>query len=304
MKYSFENNSIRIPTENTRFARMSVELFLESYHLSRKSRYLCIQNRMLFLNDVPVKSGMEKIEGKELRILLPPEPVDWSPAEKECEVIYEDPFVCIVHKEPGIIIHTDQKTGTDCLNAFVARYQINHEIHAPVRPIHRLDKETAGLVLYAKIPFFQPWFDEQLKEKKIARQYLAIVHGTLKPGDSFVSSKKIGRDRHHAGMYRVSSRGKDACTKFVCLEQKGPYSLIRCDLETGRTHQIRVHLSDLGYPIVNDALYGVVSHDFRHMGLWADTITFRNPVSGKKHTIHDRANPDYAYFDTERKRTE
>lgn len=304
MKYTFENNSILIPAENTRFSSMSVEQFLEFYHLSRKNRYLCIQERMVLLDDIPVKSGMEKIGGKTIRILLPQEPVDWAPAEKECEVIYEDPFVYIVHKEPGIIIHTDEKNSTDCLNACAARYQINHGIHAPVRPIHRLDRETTGLVLYSKIPFFQPWFDEQLKEKRIARQYLAIVHGNLRPGDSFVSSRRIGRDRHHAGMYRVSSEGKEACTKFQCLQQKGPYALIRCELETGRTHQIRVHLSDLGYPIVNDALYGVVSHDFQHMGLWADTITFHNPVTGKKHTIHDRANPDYAYFETDRKRKE
>lgn len=199
-----------------------------------------------------------------------------------------------------MIIHADRKDETDCLNACVARYQKDHDIHAPVRPIHRLDQDTAGLVLYSRIPFFQAWFDEQLKEKKIARYYLAIVYGDLKPGYTFSSDRCIGRDRHHAGMYRVSSDGKNAYTDFECLEQKGPYSLIRCQLKTGRTHQIRVHLSDLGYPIVNDPLYGAGSHDFHHMGLWADQITFRNPITGKKYTIHDRINPDYLYFETER----
>lgn len=301
MKYRFEKESILIETENNRFGKMNVEQFLEYFCISKKNRYLYIQNRMLFLDDSPVKNGLEPIDGKAIRIMLPHQKVDWAPAGKECEIIYEDSFLYIAHKPAGIIIHENDKENRNCLNAYAARYQINHGIHAPVRPIHRLDKDTTGLILYSKIPFFQSWFDEQLKEKKIARHYLAIIHGSIAPGNEFVSNRKIGRNRHRSGMYMVSSTGKDACTKFQCLEQKGPYSLISCDLESGRTHQIRVHLSDLGYPIVNDPLYGVSSHDFRNMGLWADSITFRNPITNKKHTIHDRLNPDYTYFELERK---
>lgn len=302
MKYAFKNQSILIHTEHTRFEKMNVEQFLEYFHLSRKNRYLYIQNRLIFLDEEPVRNSLEEINGKTIRIVFPKEETDWKPSQRECEIIYEDPFVYVVHKDPGMIIHADRKEDTDCLNAMVAACQLNHDIHAPVRPIHRLDQDTTGLVLYSRIPFFQAWFDDQLKEKKIARYYLAIVYGNLKQGETFSSDRRIGRDRHHAGKYRVSSDGKDAFTDFECLENKGPYSLIRCRLRTGRTHQIRVHLRDLGYPIVNDPLYGVGSHDFHHMGLWADQLAFHNPVTGKKHTIHDQFNPDYAYFETERER--
>ncbi len=309
MKY-FHVNSARIKSVKYRIDDEKLEIeevhgydtldaFLDAYCQSRKNKYLLVQNKQLLLNDMPVTSLQEPLQGK-LTLLFKEEDVDWAPAENECKVVYEDAFLYIVHKDPGIIIHSSPEE-TNCLNALAARYQLNHHIHAPVRPIHRLDEDTQGLVLYSKIPFFQPWFDKQLAEKKIHRTYLAICTGNCAPGTKMTIHEPLGRDRHNSNRYRISPTGKDALTKVTCLDQKGPYVLMKCELETGRTHQIRVHLASKNFPIVNDPLYGTRSRDFKEMDLWAYEIEFRNPLTNKKHKIHDFRNEDYDYFRKDRK---
>lgn len=293
MHYHIENNRIDIDTENT---YTTIRDFLNDYRQSRRNQYLLLQNHQILLDNKSVNNADTAIEGKILTLVLPEEEIDWKSAEETCTCIYEDPFCYIVHKDPGIIIHSEHKDDIHCLNAYAARYQLQHHIHAPVRPIHRLDKDTTGLVFYSKIPFFQPWFDQMLAEKKIARQYLAICYGNIKEGKRFSSHMRIGRDRHQSGKYRISSTGKEAFTEFTCLKRKGPYVLIQCILHTGHTHQIRLHLSDMHLPIVNDPLYGKPSRDFRNMGLWAEKLSFHDPITYQKHTVHDLNNTDYDCF--------
>ena len=185
---------------------------------------------------------------------------------------------------------------TDSLAARAARYQINHGIQAPVRFIHRLDTETTGLMLFVKIPLFQAWYDEQLKQKKIRREYLAICHGKMRIGQKLTFSDPIGRDRHVSGKYRISGTGKDAVTHVRCLARMGELALLRCTLETGRTHQIRVHLSSHKHPIINDPLYGIPDTKYPSMCLWADRITFRDPLTFTEHTVEDTELPQYQEF--------
>lgn len=293
MHYHIENNHISIDTEG-RYT--TIRDFLNDYRQSRKNQYILMQNHQILLDSQPVSRTDIPVDGRTLTVIFPAEEIDWKPAEEPCTCMYENAFCYIVHKDPDIIIHSDRKDDTDCLNAYAARYQMTHHIEAPVRPIHRLDKDTTGLVFYSKIPFFQPWFDQMLAEKKIARQYLAICRGNIQEGKHFSSHMRIGRDRHHAGKYRISPTGKEAFTEFTCLKRKGPYVLIQCILHTGHTHQIRLHLSNLHLPIVNDPLYGVPSKDFHHMGLWAEKLSFHDPISLQKHTVHDLDNKDYDFF--------
>ncbi len=173
MRYHIENNRINIDTGN-QYA--TVRNFLNDYRQSRRNQYLLVQNHQILLDNHPVANTDTAIDGRMLTIVLSEEKIDWKPAENVCTCMYENPFCYIVHKDPGIIIHSDHKDDIHCLNAYAARYQLQHHIDAPVRPIHRLDKDTAGLVFYSKIPFFQPWFDQMLAEKKIARQYLAVCY--------------------------------------------------------------------------------------------------------------------------------
>ncbi len=297
MKYERKSDRIIIhPSQQ--YAGKTIEDFLNEYMISKKNRYLLIQNRQILLNDEPVRNSSEVIGTRSIAVLIPSEESGWLAAEKPCQVVYENDFVYIVHKEPGCIIH-GEPGDTGCLCAQAARWQEEHGIHAPVRPIHRLDKDTQGLVLFSKIPFFQPWLDAQLAKKEIRRHYLAVTRGRSEPGKKYVFSDRIGRDRHQNGVYRVSKNGAEALTRAECLAAENGYLLFGCELETGRTHQIRVHLSHHGFPIVNDPLYGTASKDFRNMGLWADEITFRDPLTRKKHRIHDTENEDYSIFQGE-----
>lgn len=299
MKYERRSDRIIIHPSQQQ-ADKTIGDFLDEYLVSRKNRYLLLQNRQILLDEDPVKNISEIIGRHDITVMIPDEECGWVPAGTACDVVYEDDFVYIVHKDAGMIIH-GEPGDTDCLCARAAKWQEDHGIHAPVRPIHRLDRDTQGLVLFSKIPFFQPWLDAQLAKKEIRRHYLAIVRGRSEPGKKYTFRDPIGRDRHQSGVYRISRTGLEAVTRAECLAAENGYLLFGCELETGRTHQIRVHLSHHGFPIVNDPLYGTASKDFTHMGLWADEITFRSPVTRKKHRIHDIGSEDFKIFQGEKK---
>lgn len=295
MKYERTENAIKI-YDLKEYDNKTILDFLNDYHQSKKSRYLLLQNHEILLDDSVVTNLNTVIhQDNKLTIMVKMEEIDWPLAEKECTVVYQDTFVYIVNKEPGLIIHSSP-IDTNCLNAQAARWQMNHRIHTPVRPIHRLDRETQGLVLYSKIPFFQPWLDAELEDKRIQRHYLAICYGSCKAGAQYTFRQPIGRDRHHAGKYRISKNGKDALTKAVCIAVKKPYVLFSCVIETGRTHQIRVHLSAAGFPIVNDPLYGKKSNNFKNMGLCADMIEFHDPITKKKQKIKEDYLTIHSFF--------
>lgn len=290
MKYEFIDNKLFI--QNDKFN--TIEEFFNHFKQSKKNKYLLLQNKQIFVNHEAIKDIHTNIYNQEITLILENNEIDWKPSKKECEIVYEDPFLLVVHKEAGIIIHSD--TNEECLNNQVARYYVDHDIHTSVRAIHRLDKETTGLVIYSKIPFFQPYFDYQLEEKKIHREYLAVVIGHRNVGETFTVNKPIGRDRHVSNKYRISKNGKPSITHFEVIGKKDGYNLIHCTLETGRTHQIRVHLSSIGLPIVNDDIYGVDSNDFEDMGLFAQNVTFYNPLTNKKHKIIDNHEHFTQYF--------
>ena len=297
MKYERLDEKLVIHAENA-YQKKTLADFLRDHCHSEKSQKQLLEQKLILINGVPAETADTPLEHAEITLLIPDEGPGWPLADEPCKVVYEDAFCYIVHKDIGYIIH-DSEDPEHCLMAMAARYQQEHGIRCPVRPIHRLDKDTQGLVFFSKIPFFQPWFDKQLEEKKIRRHYLAIVKGKC-PQDKFTCTGKIGRDRHRSGAYRISDTGKEARTKVEKIAQRGPYTLLGCTLETGRTHQIRVHLSSMGLPIVNDPLYGVQSRDFPFMGLWADEIEFRSPLTNKKHKIHDIPIKEYDYFKGEK----
>ena len=217
--------------------------------------------------------------------------VDYLPSGKLCQIVYEDELVLIVKKRAGQIIHDDQ--SDDALDNDVATYFTSKGYRRHIRHIHRLDKETQGLVFFSKLDFFGPYYNQQLAEKKIKREYLAIVKGHF---HDCIVDKKIGKDRHVNNKYRLSKSGKTAKTKFTLWKYHNGYSLIHCELFTGRTHQIRVHLQSLGFPIVNDAIYGKADANFQNMGLYAYKLTFFDILKNIMVDVTDDAYDDLNYF--------
>ncbi len=184
--------------------------------------------------------------------------INLSDPLRACSILYEDEHILVVDKPANLIVHTDGKEETDCLDNRVAAYYANKNQRGSTFHVHRLDKGTTGALIYSKHGFMVRALDEELRRNQIKRTYLALTYGRGLSSQGIIDWA-IGRDRHVNGKYRVSPTGKGAVTIYKRLLQHpgidGVFSLIACRLQTGRTHQIRVHLSALGAPIVGDVLY-------------------------------------------------
>jgi 23S rRNA pseudouridine1911/1915/1917 synthase len=214
-----------------------------------------------------------------------------APHFQEIEVLYEDDHVIVANKPPFMNTHpNDSKNDTLTLANAVSFYlESKDELHY-VRHIHRLDRETSGAILFAKHPFAGVVLDKMLEKREIKRTYMAAVHGLFKQEKGIIK-EAIGRDRHHPTRRRVSPSGQDALTNYQVLseDKAKKVSIVKCWLETGRTHQIRVHLSHLGHPIIGDTLYGGQKLVNRH-ALHAAKLEFIHPLTKELITCYAPVN--------------
>ncbi|GIP39186.1 hypothetical protein J31TS4_24660 [Paenibacillus sp. J31TS4] len=226
--------------------------------------------------------------GGKVRLRLFPEeaPSDrFVPEWRELDVLYEDDFCLVVNKPAGLAVHPTEPGGGGTLANAVAAYYESTGQACRVRHIHRLDEDTTGPVLYAKNDWAQAALDEAMREKRVDRRYAALVQGVVRAGRGTIDAQ-IGRDRHHAKRRRVSPGGQRAVTRFETAERWADASLLRLRLETGRTHQIRVHLQHLGHPILGDRLYGGRTvPGLTRQALHGESLRFPHPFTGEPVTV-------------------
>ena len=215
----------------------------------------------------------------------PPEPMEAVPEEIPLEVLYEDDHLVVVNKPPGLVVHpaAGHARGT-LVNALLARIPDLAGIGGKLRPgiVHRLDKDTSGLIVVAKTETALTRLQSAMKRRKIQRVYLALAWGDL-PKEGRVEAP-IGRHPLHRKKMAVVEGGKPAVTHFRVLERFGRRVLLEVRLESGRTHQIRVHLAHRGTPVIGDKLYGVLHRGDPPMdrqALHAHRLTFDHPATGQ-----------------------
>ncbi|HFU4122913.1 TPA: RluA family pseudouridine synthase [Streptococcus suis] len=212
------------------------------------------------------------------------EEIDYVAEDIPLEIVYQDTDVAVVNKPQGMVVHPSAgHTSGTLVNALLYHVKDLSGINGVLRPgiVHRIDKDTSGLLMIAKNNEAHTKLAAELKEKKSLRKYLAIVHGNL-PNDRGMIEAPIGRSEKDRKKQAVTAKGKEAVTRFQVLERFGDYSLVELTLETGRTHQIRVHMAYIGHPVAGDEAYGPRKTLKGHgQFLHAQTLGFTHPRTGE-----------------------
>ena len=239
-----------------------------------------------------------RIKGNETIEIEIPEPVAQEVIAQDIplDIVYEDEDLMVINKPQGMVVHPAPGNYTDTLvNALLYHCKDGlSAINGVVRPgiVHRIDKDTSGLLVIAKNNRSHLGLSEQLKEKKAYRSYWALLNGKIK--ENFTVSQPIARNPKDRKKMAIVAGGRDAVTHINVLEELGEYTLCECVLETGRTHQIRVHTAFVGHSVVGDKTYGIKKEKFNLEGqlLHAKTIGFDHPITGEYMQFTSEV-PDY-----------
>lgn len=258
-------------------------------NLSRTRVKELIKEKNILINKKQEKVSYKVQAGDEIIVTVPAvKPLDLTPENIPLDIVYEDDDVIVVNKPQGMVVHPAAGHPDHTLvNALL--YHTRNLAASPegFRPgiVHRIDKDTSGLLMIAKNSQARESLEKQLANKTNERYYLAIVHGNFGEENGKIDAP-IGRNPNDRKKMAVVENGKNAVTHFKVLEQFKNYSLIKCKLETGRTHQIRVHLSYIGHPVAGDPLYGP-KKTLKGPGqfLHAEVLGFKHPKTGKQLTF-------------------
>lgn len=247
-----------------------------------------------------IEEGNIKINGKEQKVsykvqendeIIIDEPevkdIDLKAQDIPVEVVYEDKDIIVVNKPKGLVVHPANGNWDGTLvNAIMAICKDSLSgIGGEIRPgiVHRLDKDTSGLLIIAKNDEAHLNMSNQIKDRKVRKIYYALVRGVVSENEATINMP-IGRSTKDRKKMAVNKNGKEAITHFKVLERFNKYTLLEVKIDTGRTHQIRVHLSEIGHPVVGDEVYSNGKNEFGVKGqlLHAKSLTFKHPITGKE----------------------
>lgn len=275
---------IRIEVENLE-KNERIDKYLSSKlddSFSRAKIQKLIDEELILVNDKIIKSSYKVSNGDVILITDKEEDMSIKPEKMDIDIVYEDDDVMVINKKSGVVVHPapGNYSGTLVNGLMYLSKDLSH-VNGEFRPgiVHRIDKDTSGLLIVAKNDKAHRILAEELKEKKIKRKYIALVSGVINHDIGEIDAP-IGRDpSDRKKMCVTSTNSKDAITHFRVLERYKNASLIECELETGRTHQIRVHMKYINHPVINDPVYGKNNHGEFGQLLHAKEITFTHPTT-------------------------
>ena len=268
-------------TAGTRLDRFVGENCAE---LSRTYAQKLIADGYITVNGHIARASLKLDIGDRVEVIIPPTPPSpLSPEAIPLNILYEDDDLLVVDKPAGLIVHPAPGHPAHTLvNAILSHFPHLADISDSLRPgiVHRLDRDTSGVMLVAKNKVAQADLIEQFKTRVIVKAYMALVRGRLTPERGIIEAP-VGRDPRNRKRMAVVSEGREARTEYQVVKYIGNYTLLEVILETGRTHQIRVHLAAIGYPVVGDPVYGVKSPHLSRQFLHACRLGFKLPSTGE-----------------------
>ncbi len=278
-----------------------IDVFLNEMldNLSRSALQKLIEKNEILVNSQPVNKNYKLREGDEISVNIPePESIDILPENIPIDILYEDNDLIVVNKPQDMVVHPapGHYSGT-LVNALMYHCGDNLSgINGVLRPgiVHRIDKDTSGVLVAAKSEVAHRGLTEQLAEHSMKRIYNAIVYNSFKE-DSGTVDKMLGRsEQDRKKMAVVQKGGRNAVTHYRVLQRMGKFTLLELQLETGRTHQIRVHMSHIGHPLLGDMVYGPKKQPYNLIGqvLHARVLGFVHPVT-KEYMEFETKLPDY-----------
>lgn len=267
--------------------RLDVCLAARFPDLTRSRLKNLIDDGLVTVNGRPAKAGQKLEPGDAVECTVPEAaPIAAKPEDIPLDIVYEDGDLIVLNKPRGLVVHpaAGNERGT-LVNALLNHCTDLSGIAGEIKPgiVHRLDKDTTGLLVVAKNDKAHLSLSAQIGEKSVRRIYLALVEGNIKEDSGRVDAP-LGRSRTDRKQIAVVEGGRTAATQYFVLERFGDVTLVECHLETGRTHQIRVHMKHIGHPVVGDSVYGVRKQRFQLQGqlLHAARLEFTHPSTGER----------------------
>jgi 23S rRNA pseudouridine1911/1915/1917 synthase len=273
--------------------KQRLDTFLSEHEYSDKSRsyvQTLIKDEKILVNGLKVKTGYTLKEGDLVSLLdVELKTLDLEPVDLNLDIVYEDDDLLVINKPEGLVVHPASTYHKPTL-VHGLMHQIDHlsSINGVVRPgiVHRIDKDTSGLLVVAKTDQAHQLLSEQLKNHEITRTYTALVYHDFEENEGTIKAP-IGRHPKNRMKMTVLENGRFSVTHFKVLKRYDQYTLISCELETGRTHQIRVHMAYINHPVVGDPVYGPKKVISKHgQFLHATDLTFIHPIKKEHMTFH------------------
>lgn len=255
--------------------------------LSRVMVQKLIEEKQILVNEKSVKTSYTVQKGDKITITIPEaKETTLKPQDIPLDIVYEDDDILVVNKAKGMVVHpaAGNPEGT-LVNAIMAHCKGNLSgIGGELRPgiVHRLDKDTSGLLIVAKNDKAHIQMSKQIQDREVKKIYIALVRGVV-PENEATINMPIGRSLQDRKKMAVTKKGKEAITHFQVLERFDKYTLLKVKIDTGRTHQIRVHMAEIGHPVVGDMLYSNGKNEFGIEGqmLHATSLDFKHPITQK-----------------------